>query len=255
MGLFQLSHSYLTISVDDGHPTDLKTAELLKKNGLKATFYVPATNPEQPVMPKNDLKTLSNDFEIGAHTFSHLPLLSMSYEKAREEIYKGKQWVEDLTGKKALSFCYPQGKFRPSIVELAKQAGFAGARTCMFNLNSFPQNPFLWGVSTHAYPHSALTQVRHALLERNFRGLVNFFVIHRMYQDWSEHFLRAVRHVEQHGGVAHLFFHSWEIDARGEWQKLARLFETLAQNPTLQRVTNGELFTQWPVLSQTTASL
>ena len=29
---------YVTISVDDGHPTDLRTVDLLHKYGLKATF-------------------------------------------------------------------------------------------------------------------------------------------------------------------------------------------------------------------------
>ena len=41
---------YLTISVDDGHPTDFKSAELLARYGLKATFYIPARNPEREVM-------------------------------------------------------------------------------------------------------------------------------------------------------------------------------------------------------------
>jgi peptidoglycan/xylan/chitin deacetylase (PgdA/CDA1 family) len=32
---------YVTISVDDGHPTDLRTVDLLHKYGLTATFYIP----------------------------------------------------------------------------------------------------------------------------------------------------------------------------------------------------------------------
>ena len=49
-----------TCSIDDGHPLDFKTAELLDKHGLKATFYVPIKNREgMQVMPREDLRTLS----------------------------------------------------------------------------------------------------------------------------------------------------------------------------------------------------
>ena|SRR5208282_2539094 len=34
--------AFVTVSVDDGHPTDLRTAELLHKHGLKAPKQFPA---------------------------------------------------------------------------------------------------------------------------------------------------------------------------------------------------------------------
>jgi peptidoglycan/xylan/chitin deacetylase (PgdA/CDA1 family) len=39
---------YLTVSVDDGSVSDMRAADLLEKYGLKATFYIPATNWERP---------------------------------------------------------------------------------------------------------------------------------------------------------------------------------------------------------------
>ncbi len=48
--------------------------------------------------------------------------------------------------------------------------------------------------------------------------------------------------MEQRGGVAHLYFHSWEIEREGEWDKLARMLEHLSHRKQLTRVTNGELF-------------
>jgi hypothetical protein len=35
--------TYITTSWDDGHPSDLRVAELLIKHGLRGTFYVPMT--------------------------------------------------------------------------------------------------------------------------------------------------------------------------------------------------------------------
>ena len=242
---------YLTISVDDGHPADLKAAELLAKYDLHATFYVPARNPEREVMSRDEIREIGGRFEVGSHTFNHLPLHDLAREQARAEIQDGKRWLEEVTGKRVVSFCYPRGKFDQTTVELVRQAEFMGARTCMFNLNGYPENPFLWGVSTQAYSHSAITQVRHALLEGNFRGLSSFFLLHRGARDWAQHFLYAVDFVERRGGVAHLYFHSWEIEEQNHWDKMEIVLKNIAGRKRLARVTNGELFARWQAKHET----
>ena len=240
--------SYVTISVDDGHPSDLRTAELLAAFGLRATFYIPARNPEHPVMSPADIKALAQTFEIGGHTLNHRRLSSLPRTEAQREVVDGKHWLEDLTGLPGVSFCYPQGKFNRQVVALVREAGFVGARTCRFNLSGWPTDPFRWGVSTHAYSHSTLVQLRHALLESNFRGIYDFFGTHRGANDWETHFLRALARVASRGGIAHLYLHSWEIDQRQEWDKLRRVLAAIAAQPTLERVSNGELFRLWPSL-------
>lgn len=234
--------AYLTISVDDGHPTDLRTAELLQRYGLKATFYIPARNPEREVIPEQEVRRLAERFEIGGHTFNHLPLRWMPTDQARREICDGKSWLEGVIGAPVSAFCYPRGKFTSETVRLVEQAGFAGARTCFQNLNHAPKNRYLWGVSTHAYSHTRAIQIRHAVLERNFRGLASFVLVHRLARDWELHFENAVGDVERNGGIAHLYFHSWEIDEHGQWDKLTRVLARLAERTSLTRVTNGELF-------------
>lgn len=236
---------FLTISVDDGDQTDFRTAELLTKHGLQATFYIPATNPERPVISKSQVRELSRNFEIGAHTASHVRLDVMSDAKAWEEIVGGKKWLEDATGKPAPSFCYPQGKFNGSTAAMVRRAGFVGARTCYYNLHTFPRDPFRWGVSTQATSHSKVIQVRHALLERNFEGLMNFALIYKGATDWQRHFMQSVLHVEQQGGIAHLFLHSWEVDQHDEWHQLESIFAVISTRKNFRRVTNGELFQLW----------
>jgi peptidoglycan/xylan/chitin deacetylase (PgdA/CDA1 family) len=234
--------AFVTISVDDGHPTDLRTAELLQKYGLKATFYVPARNMEREVMPAGALRQLSREFELGGHTMSHVALHSLPEDMARAEIVDGKNWLEQLSGKPAISFCYPKGKFNHMTAELVKKAGFKGARTCFYNLHQFPANPFLWGVSTHAYSHSHMVQMRHAILERNFSGAWNYWKIYKGTTLWQQHFLLALDHVVKHGGIAHLYLHGWEIDQLAQWEVLESVFAHIAKQPSLVRVTNGELF-------------
>jgi len=236
---------YLTISVDDGHPTDLRAAELLAKYDFQATFYVPARNPEREMMSREEIREIGARFEIGSHTLNHRPLKHLPREEARAEIQDGKRWLEEITGKQAVSFCYPRGKFDRTAVGLVRDAAFLGARTCMFNLSGYPQSPFLWGVSTHASSHSAATQIRHALLERNFRGISSFLWLHKGARDWAEHFLHAVDFVERRGGVAHLYFHSWEIEEQNQWKKMEVLLKGISGRKALARITNGELFVRW----------
>ena len=99
-----VTQSFVTISVDDGHPTDLHTQDLLEKYGLKATFYIPAANRERPVMSRSEIQQLGKRFEIGGHTMNHVPLKSLSPERARAEINDGKKWLEDLLGVPVPSF-------------------------------------------------------------------------------------------------------------------------------------------------------
>jgi hypothetical protein len=112
----------------------------------------------------------------------------------------------------------------------------------MFNLHELPRDPFLLGVSTHACFHSTTMQIRHALLERNLRGAWNYITVYRRTSEWRKQFTLSLDHVERHGGVAHLFFHSWEIDLHKEWDKLELTFRDIARRTSLARVSNGDVF-------------
>jgi peptidoglycan/xylan/chitin deacetylase (PgdA/CDA1 family) len=237
-------HRYVTISVDDGYPGDLKAADLFRKYGLHATFYIPADNPERPLMTRSQVRELGQAFEIGSHTYHHTPLKSMSEENAWAEIQDGKKWLEDTLGESPIAFCYPRGKVSRRAVALVKRAGFFGARTSLHHLCHFPDNPFLWGVTTLAHRHSKIIHVRHALLERNFVGVRNFFLTHKGATDWQEHFSYGLDDVAKNGGIAHLCLHSWEIEELGEWRKLESVLDSVARRG-LTSVTNGNLFRLW----------
>src|SRR5262249_26496051 len=59
--------TYITTSWDDGHPLDLRVADLLARHGLRGTFYVPRT-AENPTMTARQVRELSGTFEVGGHT-------------------------------------------------------------------------------------------------------------------------------------------------------------------------------------------
>ena len=233
--------SYITFSIDDGHPKDLRTADLLNKFELKATFYIPATNPEHPVMSASQIRNLAQAFEVGAHTYSHRSLTRLSRQDIMVEIQDGKKWLEDIIGSEVSSFCYPKGKFSRKVVNVVSECGFLGARTCMFNLMSFPRNRYLWGVTTHACSQSSIIQIRHALLEGNYEGFLNYISRFRCTEDWERQFRYGIDIAEQRNAIAHLYFHSWEIDQHGEWSKLKNIIDLISAGD-LVSVENGELF-------------
>lgn len=241
--------AFATVSVDDGHPTDLRTADLLSKYDVPATFYIPARNPERPVLSRPQMRELAAKFECGAHTMNHVPLDSVSRDTARQEITAGKAWLEDLLGEPVVSFCYPRGKHGVRIAALVREAGFLGARTCLLNRHDFPADPFVWGVSTQGYNHSKAIQVRHALLERNFRGALNFLQVHKGATDWATHFSLALDWVRANGGIAHLYLHSWEIEEGDEWNKLELVLRSIGGQKGVNKVTNGKLFALWHAMN------
>jgi peptidoglycan/xylan/chitin deacetylase (PgdA/CDA1 family) len=235
---------YVTISVDDGHPTDLRTVDLLHKYGLTATFYIPGKNHEREVMSLAQIREIDRQFEVGSHTLSHIRLTWMSLEKAKQEIVDGKKFSEDTLGHEVVAFCYPGGKFNRRIASHVEEAGFLAARTCRYFLNDYPQDPFSWDISTYANTFPAYVQLRHCFLERNFAGAYEYITTFKAQVPWVAQFICALDDVSQNGGMAHLYFHSWEIDQNGEWDKLESLFKTIAQY-RLTPVTNSFLYRRW----------
>ena len=97
----------VTLSVDDGHPLDLRTAELLARHGLRATFYLPLANREgPPVLAHAQMRALAQDFEIGSHTLSHRFLAGLDERSAWREISDGKRALEDCIEQAARSNTY-----------------------------------------------------------------------------------------------------------------------------------------------------
>ena len=238
------NEKYITISVDDGHPLDLRTAELLDKYGLKGTFYIPGLNDERTLMTPSQMRESDRQFEVGSHCLNHVRLTWMPVERSWREISDGKKFSEDALGHEVISFCYPGGKFNERIESQVKKAGFLSARTCRYFLYDFPEDPFRWGVSVYANTYPSYVQVRHALMERNFQGCYNYLTTFRAQTRWGAQFQYALEKVSSKGGVAHLYLHSWEIDENREWDELERVFKAIRQY-SLTPVTNGYLSRLW----------
>jgi peptidoglycan/xylan/chitin deacetylase (PgdA/CDA1 family) len=242
-----MSHSerncVMTTSWDDGHPLDFRVADLLAKYGLAGTFYVPRAS-QRPVMAASQIRDLSESFEIGAHTLDHIAIDRLSDAEASAQLSRSREEIEELTGRTCSVFCFPGGKFRKRQLKLVRQAGFQAARTvellsvarpqCVHGLHVIP-------TTVQAFPHRASAYARNAVKRFSMAHFVSLpAAIH--FRGWVSLAREMVNRAIENGGVFHLWGHSWEIEAQGEWQNLEAVLKMMSScHERSTTVTNGEL--------------
>jgi peptidoglycan/xylan/chitin deacetylase (PgdA/CDA1 family) len=231
----------VTTSWDDGHPCDLRLAELLDRYGLAATFYIPPRNPERPVSTPRDIRWLAERFEIGAHTINHRSLVGLGVNEMRAEIVGGRGELEAVLGRQVTAFCYPGGKFSAEARAEVEQAGFVVGRTTMALRWDWQVDRLLLPTSVQAFPHALPTHMGHALKERNWRGGANYlFRFASAGRDWVRIGLGLLERAVLARGWWHLWGHSWELEELGAWGNLSILLREAAASGA-HAVTNTEL--------------
>lgn len=145
-----------TISWDDGQKLDLKFANLLKKYGLKGTFYISMRNREWDkgkLLSNKEIYQLSRDFEIGCHTMTHQRLTKIREDQAYREILDSKLFLERIINKDIKSFSYPYGDYNNKIRNLVKKAGLIVGRTSKSHSFKYPMDPLVLETTLHTYNH------------------------------------------------------------------------------------------------------
>lgn len=233
---------FVTTSWDDGHRLDARLAALLKKYGIKGTFYIAPKDYEsgqEDRLTTDEIKTLSESFEIGAHTMTHAHLTKIPKDKARSEIEESKRYLEELTGRSISAFCYPRGEYRAKHVKMVRDAGFKYARTVRrFSLG--PEDvPLEAGTTVNTYNHYSdiLSIARFA----NFNPLKTI-----KYLQWDVLAKAMFDEVEKTGGQFHLWGHSWELEEHRDWEKLESVLAHIANKKDVQYITNSEIVTRVP---------
>ncbi len=230
----------VTTSWDDGHILDLKLAKLLKKYGIKATFYIPPKNREilkKDLLSDDNIKSLSNDFEIGSHTMTHPRLTDVSKKEALKEIVESKKYLEDLIGKKINLFCYPGGEYNHEIKNLVKKAGFLGARTTKQMITCDPKDLFEIGTTIHDFPLSPRVvagRIKHAI-KNNIRLAPMLLT-----RDWARMAINTFDYVNKNGGIWHLWGHSWMVEKYKDWDKLEKVLSYVSRKNRVKYLTNSK---------------
>ncbi len=138
------------VTFDDGYQDNYEVAlPILERAGIKCTFFIvtdflgkafPTYAGERKLMTATQVRELSAlGHEIGAHTLSHPKLSRVALETARAEIEGSKCFLEDLLGKKVVSFAYPKGDFNNEVKAIVDSLGFGSAVTTRQDLvNAHP---------------------------------------------------------------------------------------------------------------------
>ena len=238
----------ITTSWDDGHPHDLRIAEMLVHFNLTGTFYVPRSI-ESGVMTTSQLRDLSTRFEIGAHTLNHVFLTETDDATAREEIAGSKRWVEETTGRACPMFCPPAGRFNRAHARMFADAGFEGIRTVEFFSLDRPrkrarENGLLEMPTTlQAHPQTFAAYARNMLKRRAFRNFWLYTTV-GYGRHWPTLARRLLDRAVATGGVFHLWGHAWEIEASSQWVELESVLRHVGELVAAKQarcLTNGEV--------------
>lgn len=128
MKVFTISDSkttYVALSFDDGYLSHLTIARLLKRIGVKATFYVIT---HLKVFEDKLLLTAYPEYiqeiarlghEIGSHTCTHPDLTNLPRHRLKYELKESKRFLEDIVGKEILGIAYPYGYFNSRVISVA----------------------------------------------------------------------------------------------------------------------------------------
>jgi hypothetical protein len=233
----------MTLSWDDGHPLDMRVADLMLRHGLRGTFYVPRA-AERGTMIEAQIRELSDVFDIGAHTLGHVVLTRTCDRQAYLEIAGAKHWIEDVTGRPCSLFCPPGGRYAKRHLRMIERAGYRAIRTVELLSLDWPRRDgalLAMPTSIQAWPHDARSYVQNALKRGALRNLWRY-VTHGRAVDWPALSRLLVAETALCGGVFHLWAHSWEIEEAGAWRRLDDVLRFLGeQREAMPALTNAEV--------------
>lgn len=232
-----------TCSIDDGHPSDMKMAQLLDKHGLQGTFYIPIHNREGfDVMRPQQIRELASRFEIGSHTYDHCFLKYIDLTDSHYQVTEGKKRLEDIIGQPVQGFCYPGGKYRPADVEIVKAAGFRYARTTENLCFDAGRQPFEMPTTCQIYPHERNVYLRNFARAGHWQRRRRALQVAVRHEDWIRRLYALFDDACLHGTVFHLWGHSRDIDQFDAWRDLDLFLEYVSTRiPTHNRLSNGAL--------------
>jgi peptidoglycan/xylan/chitin deacetylase (PgdA/CDA1 family) len=210
-----------TSSWDDGHPLDLRLAELLQRHGFPGTFYVPIRNGfGLPVISAPEIRRLAAVAEVGSHTLDHCYLTSVGDTKARAQICAGKSELEQALGATVAGFCYPGGQFNAAHRRMVAAAGFRYARTTVNLCSDGGTDPFLVPTSLQLYPHPRSVYLRNWMRRGRWLTRHDLARVALSNAELLPRLRAALARVARTGGLFHLWGHSWEFDAIDGWRVL-----------------------------------
>lgn len=157
----------IVITFDDGYKSILTNAlPILKEFGLSSVcfvniYFIEKKVPKHlywthwPTLNWEDIKTLSEDVQIGSHGLTHRKLTSLNHEDLLNEIGRSKELLEAKLKEEVNAFSYPHGAFNSKVKKVLRECGyFCSCSSVEGTNNSFSDLFFLRRTEISAYDNS-----------------------------------------------------------------------------------------------------
>ena len=217
------------MSWDDGHPEDMRVAEMLSSFGLRGTFYVPARNSEgDPTMTPAELRQLDTAFEIGSHTYNHVLLSGLDDAEMEKEIGDGKRYLEDCLGHDITGFCYPSGHAPAGVRDVLRRCGVVYSRTVECFRTDAGTDRYAVPTTFQFYPHARSDLAKNLLRYGLFGNRFGVAMKALSSRDLTTRARKVIDHCQERGLVFHLWGHSYEVVKHGLWDSLREVLGHVA---------------------------
>lgn len=118
----------IVLSFDDGYrPQYTFALPTLREHGWAGLLNLKAEGSE--LYESNVRAMIAAGWELAAHTIHHLDLTELGPEELEEEVAESRKILQREFKVPVNNFCYPAGKFDPTVIEAVEAAGYTGATT------------------------------------------------------------------------------------------------------------------------------
>ncbi len=118
----------VVISFDDGYrPQFTYALPELRRHGWPGVLNLKAEGSD--LYESNVRAMIGAGWELAAHTIHHLDLTELDSEQLHEEVAGSRAMLRREYGVPVADFCYPAGRFDPTVVAAVEAAGYTGATT------------------------------------------------------------------------------------------------------------------------------
>lgn len=221
-----------TVSYDDGTIQDKKVMSLAKKYGVAVTF-APNTQwwgtsgwmdhegyrvwVQRPTA--DEISHFYDGFEIASHSATHVMLSEVDDETIRREVLEDMDYMESLTGQRALGICYPGNSYDQHVIEVLKGYGLIYGRSAAVQYGyELPEDFMSWLPTCHD-AWEGCPELSDKYLKKKTHRLLCFYI-------WG---------------------HAYELDKPSliegttRWGNLEALFKKMGEADDVWCATNGQI--------------
>ena len=121
-----LQPNTVALTFDDGPSEDNTGAllDILKSEGVKATFFVVGSMLEDAQAAALTKRAALEGHTIGSHSYSHTSFQTLSLQQVRDEMTRTSNLIQQLTGQRGLYFRPPYGEITPASAKLINEMGY-----------------------------------------------------------------------------------------------------------------------------------